>query len=76
MYSISEFVDLISPNANIVIINKMDKKFNYGVSNGLRMLHDTKKIRMDHILDQKDIWTLDSLRNYSKDDTVTHITLL
>ena len=54
----------------------MEKKFNYGVSNGWRMLHDTKKIRMDHILDQKDIWTLDSLKNYSKDDTVTHITVL
>ena len=67
---------MISPNANIVIINKMEKKFNYGVSNGWRMLHDTKKIRMDPILDQKDIWTLDSLKNYSKDDTVTHITVL
>lgn len=76
MYSISDFIKLITPMASIVISNPLDKKFNYGVSSGLRALHDSKKIKIDHILDQKDTWTLDTLKTYSSDETVTHITIL
>lgn len=75
-YAISEFVDKISPMANIILGDKIDKKFNFGVSNGLRALHDTNKIKMEHILDQADRWTLDELKGYSNDNTVTHITVL
>ena len=40
MYSVSEFVDAITPMANIVMSDIAAKKFNYGVSNGLRTLQD------------------------------------
>lgn len=76
MYSVSEFVSAITPMGNIVISDVSNKSFNYGVSNGLRALQDAGKIKMEHILDQKDMWTLYPLKAYSNDSTVTHITLL
>ena len=76
IYSISELVNAITPMGNIVISDSLSKKFNYGVSNGLRTLHDARKIKMEHILDQKDIWTLYPLKAYSNDSTITHITIL
>lgn len=75
-YSISEFVEKISSKANIVISDLESKKFNYGVSNGLRALQDLGKIRMEHIMDQMDMWTLYPLKSYSNDSTITHITIL
>ena len=54
MYSISEFVDILSPKANIIFSDLSNKKFNYGVSNGLRALQDSGFLKMEHILDQKD----------------------
>ena len=76
MYSISEFIDAITPMGNIVIPDASKKRFSYGVSNGLRSLHDSKKIKLEHILDQKDMWTLYQLKSYSNDSTITHITIL
>lgn len=76
MYSASEFVAAIMPMANIVIPDTAKKQFNYGVSNGLRSLHDAGKIKMDHIMDQTDMWTLYPLKSYSNDATITHITIL
>jgi len=76
MYSASEFVNAITPMGNIIIPDASSKKFNYGVSNGLRALQDAGKIRMEHILDQKDMWTLYPLKAYSNDSTITHITIL
>lgn len=76
MYSVSEFVNAIAPMGNIIISDASNKKFNYGVSNGLRALQDAGKIKMDHILDQKDMWTLYQLKAYSNDSTITHITVL
>ena len=63
MYSVNEFVDAA-------------KKFNYGVSNGLRALQDAGKIKMEHIHDQEDMWTLYPLKAYSNDSTITHITIM
>lgn len=76
MYSLSEFVDAITPMANIVISDIAAKKFNYGVSNGLRALQDAGKIKMEHIHDQEDMWTLYPLKAYSNDSTITHITIM
>lgn len=76
MYSVSEFVNAITPMANIIIPDTSSKCFNYGVSNGLRALQDAGKIKMEHILDQKDMWTLSPLKAYSNDSTITHITIL
>lgn len=75
-YSVSEFVDKIMPMANIIVPNITDREFNYGVSNGLRALQDTGKIKMEHIHDQEDMWTLYPLKAYSNDSTITHITIL
>ena len=76
MYSVSEFVNAITPMANIIIPDTSSKRFSYGVSNGLRALQDAGKIKIKHILDQKDMWTLYPLKAYSNDSTITHITIL
>ena len=76
MYSISEFVDILSPKANIIFSDLSNKKFNYGVSNGLRALQDLGFLKMEHILDQKDIWALYPMKAYSNDSIVTNITIL
>lgn len=76
MYSVSEFVNAITPMGNIVVSDVSSKNFNYGVSNGLRALQDAGKIKMEHILDQNDMWTLYQLKAYSNDSTITHITIL
>jgi len=76
MYSVSEFVNNITPMSNIINSDEVNRTFNYGVSNGLRALQDAGKIKMDHILDQKDMWTLYQLKAYSSDSIITHITIM
>lgn len=76
MYSVSEFVEALLPEANIIIPDPASKKFNYGVSNGLRALQDSGFIKMEHILDQKDIWSLYPMKAYSNDPIITNITIL
>ncbi len=77
MYSVSEFVNAITPMSNIIIdFNTANRTFNYGVSNGLRALQDAGKIKMDHILDHKDMWTLYQLKAYSNNSTITHISIM
>ena len=76
MYSISEFVDILSPKANIILSDLSNKKFNYGVSNGLRALQDSGFLKMEHILDQKDIWALYPMKAYSNDSIITNIMIL
>lgn len=75
-YSVSEFMSLLGSKKNIVISNTGEKKLNYGVSNGLRALHDAGIINMEHILDQTDLWVLSPLKAYSNDSTITNITVL
>lgn len=76
MYPINEFLEKISPMNNIIIdMESGNKTFNYGVSNGLRALQDAGKIKMEHIMDQKDMWNLYPLKAYSNDAIVTHITI-
>ena len=76
LYSVSEFVSEITPMAKIVISDTSSRRFSYGVSNGLRALHDIGKIKMEHIHDQEDMWSLYPLKAYSNDPTITHITIL
>lgn len=75
-YSISDFVNSITPMANIIMTDMTNRTFNYGTSNGLRSLQDMGMIRMEHIMDQADMWTLFPLKTYSNDPIVTHITIL
>ena len=76
MYSISEFVDILSPKANIIFSDLSNKKFNYVVSSVLRALQESGFLKMEHILDQKDIWALYPMKAYSNDSIITNITIL
>lgn len=75
-YSFGEFISRIMPYCHIIIdTNSANRKLNYGVSNGLRVLHDTGVIKLEHILDQEDIWNLYTLKAHAISCTVTNITI-
>lgn len=75
-YSINEFVDLIIPYAKIVLNNAVEtKSFNFGFSNGLRMLNDLGVIKAEHKLDAQEIWSLYPCEGHDLENTVTHITI-
>lgn len=76
-YSITEFLEKLRPYADIIIDPADERKtFNFGVSNGLRTLEDAGYIKMEHIMDQKDIWNLYHIDALSANETVTNITVL
>lgn len=76
-YSFGEFIERILPCAKIVIDGEpSNRQLNYGVSNGLRTLHDAGILRMEHILDQEDIWSLYPLKAHTIEATVTNVTIL
>lgn len=76
VYRIDEFVDIISPYANIALGNAKDnKKFNYGFSNALRMLNDLGIIKAEHRLDAQEIWSLYPCEGHDLESTITHITI-
>lgn len=75
-YSFGEFISRIQLYSQIVIdTNPSNRKLNYGVSNGLRVLHDNGVIKLEHILDQEDIWNLYPLKAHAISGTVTNITI-
>jgi len=75
-YSTTDFVEAIRPYCNIVIDpDPTNRKFNYGVSNGLRTLHDADFIKMEHIMDQKDLWNLYPMNAHPLSTTITNITI-
>ncbi len=75
-YSFGEFISRISQFSSIVInLDPANRQLNYGVSNGLRTLHDEGIIKMEHILDQEDIWNLYPLKAHTISNTVTNITI-
>ncbi len=76
MYSINDFIDMLSPMVNIILGEKINRTLNYGTSSGIRILQDLKKIKIDAILDQKDTWKLDPLEQYSQENVISHITIL
>lgn len=57
LYSVDEFLDIVSPSINIILNNsdKNLKTFNYGVTCGLSTLEATGRIKTQHILDH-DVW--------------------
>ena len=75
-YSFGEFIQKLTPCCDIVfdLVNG-NKNINYGVSCGLRTLHDQEIITMEHILDQMDIWSLYPLKAHPISSTVTNITI-
>ncbi len=75
-YSFGDFMAKIQPYSNIIISHDpSNRQLNYGVSNGLRTLHDAGIIKLEHILDQEDIWNLYPLKAHPISGTVTNITL-
>jgi hypothetical protein len=77
MYSFSEFINIISHYAQIVIGSDITmRRLNYGFSNGLRTLHDNETIKLEHVMDSNDIWNLYPLKVHSISSTVTNVTIL
>lgn len=75
-YSIDEFVGVITPYANIALHNVIETKtFNYGFSNGIRMLHDLGVLKAEHRLDAQEIWTLYPCEGHDLETTITHVTI-
>lgn len=75
-YSFGEFMGRILPYSKIIInSDPNNRSINYGVSNALRSLHDAGYIKLEHILDQDDIWNLYPLKAHTISGTVTNITI-
>lgn len=75
-YKMSELMDRIGATVSIAC-NLEKTPLNYGVSCGFRTLHDIGKIKLEHVLDQEDIWTLDPLPGHLlASGTVTNVTIL
>ena len=75
-YSAGEFVKALCPQGNIVLQHSLtEKRLNFGVSNGLRTLHDKGLLKMEHVLDFEDIWSLYPMKAHTISGTVTHITI-
>lgn len=75
-YRIDEFVNVITPYANIALHNARDtKSFNYGFSNALRMLNDLGDIKAEHRLDAQEIWSLYPCGGHDLETTITHVTI-
>lgn len=75
-YSFGEFIARVLPFCKIIMGSNLSKKqLNYGVSNGIRTLHDTGIIKMEHILDQEDIWNLSPMKAHAISRTVTNVTI-
>ena len=73
-YSFGEFMEQIRPQCDIALdTDPSNRVLNYGVSNGLRTLHDAGAIKLEHILDQQDIWSVYPLKMHVIQDTVTNI---
>lgn len=74
LYSFGEFVSTLRPLCNILISSEItNRSLNYGVSAGLRSLHDRNIIELKHIMDQEDIWNLYPMPAHTIKGTVTNI---
>lgn len=75
-YSFEEFIGLLHPHCGILLPDDhTDRVLSYGLSSGLRTLHDSRIIKLEHIMDQGNVWTLDRNDAHSIRDTVTDITI-
>lgn len=73
----TEFIDELRPYCNILIdSDTQTNNLNIAVSNGLRTLHDQRKIHMQKIDDFQDVWTMDQLDKHFINRAVTHIEIL
>lgn len=76
-YSVDEFINLMRPHSDIIIDPSLSGNvFNFGVSNGLRTLQDQGYIKLENIMDQKNVWNLHHIDALGPNDVVTNITIL
>lgn len=76
-YPVIGFLEKLRPYGDIIIdYSNGSKTFSFGVSNGLRTLHDAGYIRMESIMDQEDTWNLYHIDELSANEEVTNITVL
>ena len=76
LYSFNDFISALRPYCNIVIPGDItNRTLNYGVSAGLRTLHDNKIIKLEHIMDQE-AWSIYPMPGHSIEDTVTSVSIL
>jgi hypothetical protein len=73
-YEISEFMDWISKYTDI-IQNEEDNNLNLAFSYGLRGLHDSGKIVLEHNMDSKDMWFLYKDEMHEIPNAISHITI-
>lgn len=76
LYTIDEFVSAITPYAQLVLGQSLEKRFNFGMSNALRTMHNNEIIKLEFYNDQDSEWMLDRLDIHSIVDKVTHIIIL
>lgn len=76
IYAFGDFMQQLQQYAQIVLdANSSYHQLNYGVSCGLRTLHDMGIIKLEHIMDYQDIWNLYPMNAHSIASTVTNITI-
>lgn len=76
-YSMNIFIERLRPYGNIIIDPTPTVKYlNFGVSNGLRTLHDQGFLELEHVLDQADIWTLYPMYEHERKRIITNVTVL
>lgn len=76
-YAMTDFINELRPYCNILIdSDSLTKELNIAVSNGLRTLHDQKKIKMEHIMDSQDLWTMIQMDTHEITRVVTHVEVL
>ncbi len=73
-YEISQFMDLISKYTDI-IQNTENNDLNLAFSYGLRGLHDSEKIVLEHHMDSKDMWYLYKDEMHEIPNAISHITI-
>lgn len=75
-YTLQEFMDRMGSGLDLVRDPDQDgMELNYGFSNGLRLLRDQKKLRLEHQLDSLDTWRLYPFAA-DANDLITHVEIL
>ena len=72
------FMERLMPFCLMLITedDRAARTLNYGVSSGLRMLHDVGAVKLEHIMDQQDTWRLYPMQTHPVSGRVSHITVL
>ena len=73
-YAIDEFLDQLYPGVNVSLTGARETmRFNYAMSNALRLLHDNKEIHLQRHSDSARVWHLFPNPEHEYIDEITHI---